>query len=440
MNTRHPSAIWFGRFLLSFAAVFLAAVTIADTAPKLLVENSSGAVKLRIQDQWLSPSDGMTVHLPATVSTGDDGSLVLRQGETRISVASNTALEFFTGPDAASILQRVVQEKGSAFYDVAPRESNKLRVETPYLVAVIKGTEFDVTVANEATTISLFEGHLQIEAEDIDEVIQLYEGQIATRGRYDTRITVIDMDDGEPVAQTDARTSTSDGDERDGNAGGASGAGSKGNPDGIKLGDGTGAGLGLSGDLGNGTIGVNLDTGHASLGVDLDVGKLSLDVGVNAGDVALDVGVNAGNLSLDAGLDAGDVSLDVGVNAGDLTLDTGLDVGDVSLETGLDAGDLSLDTSLDAGDISLDTGLDAGDLSLDTGVDAGDLSLDAGLDTGTIDVGVDVGDTIVDVDINDAVVEVELDLEIDAIPEVEVDIPVVVVEDAVPDLGGLLGL
>ena len=83
MQTQHPSAIKFGRLLLSVAALLLAAATIAETAPDLLVEKSSGAVKLRIHDRWLSPSDGMTVSLPATVSTGDDGSLVLIQDETK---------------------------------------------------------------------------------------------------------------------------------------------------------------------------------------------------------------------------------------------------------------------------------------------------------------------------------------------------------------------
>ena len=37
----------------------------------------------------------------------------------------------------------------------------KLRVETPYLVAVIKGTQFNVAVTGDTSTISLHEGVLE---------------------------------------------------------------------------------------------------------------------------------------------------------------------------------------------------------------------------------------------------------------------------------------
>lgn len=148
----------------------------ADAPDNLIVEETTGAVKIKLRNQWQSPDVGMAVSLPGTVSTGADGSIKLRQDATIISVASNTAIELFEGPGSGATLQRVVQNQGSAFYDIAPRESNKLRVETPYLVAVIKGTQFNVTVAAETSTVALFEGRLQIEAPEVGDVVDLREG------------------------------------------------------------------------------------------------------------------------------------------------------------------------------------------------------------------------------------------------------------------------
>lgn len=307
MRTLRTSEVRFGPLVLCMVALLLSAVALSETttSAELKVERTLGAVKLRMQDKWQSPTAGMTVSLPAVVSTGDDGSLKMRQGDTTISVAANTALEFFADAAAGSVLQRVVQDKGSAFYDVAPRESNRLRVETPYLVAVIKGTEFDVTIADETTSISLFEGRLQIEAEDIGEVVQLLAGQIARRHAGDAQITILNMSDGEPIAQNKPRAEA------------GAGSGQSSGSNGVTAIAGTGtaidAGVGLGAELGAGSLefegavsaellGAPLELG---LGVDADLGAGGLDLGLGAGEAALDLGLDAGGV---------DVELDLGID------------------------------------------------------------------------------------------------------------------------------
>src|SRR5687768_13621716 len=86
---------------------------------QLTVRDFAGAVKLKMDDRWQDPQVGMTVRTPATVSTGADGSIDLLQDGTTFSVAANTALELLPGPTSGSIVKRVVQSKGSVFYDVA---------------------------------------------------------------------------------------------------------------------------------------------------------------------------------------------------------------------------------------------------------------------------------------------------------------------------------
>jgi hypothetical protein len=478
MRKQGISAIRLSCFVLYCALLVLSCVANAQAQETkhgdLTVVESSGAVKIKLANRWQMPETGMIVSLPATVSTGADGSIRLRQDATTISIAANTAIELLEGTEPGLPLQRVVQDKGSAFYDIAPRGTSRLRVETPWLVAVIKGTQFNVTVASETSTVALFEGRLQIEAPDIGDVVDLHAGQIAKRHKDDPRITVVSMESSEPVSRSnepapadkDAQGNGGSVDEDDGIAAvdtgipqddgidlGASGidsgidarvdAGAYASLDGgLDPGEaGIGAGLHASTDLAGGDVGIGLEAGldlgdggidaAIDAGVDLAGGDLDLGVaaGLELGDVAMDVGVDAGldlddgaiDLALDAGAGVGDVVADVGVDAGldldggdvDLGLDSGVGIGDVVADLDVDAG-----VDLDAGDIDLgvDGGLDLGgdpvlDVSADAGVDLAGSDVDAGLD-----VGADIGDVSVDtgldvgIDLDEGTVETGVDL------------------------------
>lgn len=443
------AVVWLMLLFLSPAAN---AQTTAEpvTAGPLIVEDTAGAVRVRHGDAWQPPVQGMTVELPAVVSTGDDGSVRLRQGETVITVASSTAIELYQG-SAGRMLQRVVQSRGNAFYDIAPRKDNRLRVETPYLVAVIKGTEFNVSVSAESSTVALFEGRLQIEASDVGDVVDLFEGHIARRHRDDARITVIRMEDGEPMARhvTPGRWGGTPG----GDSGISDGKGAGGFIDdlpGRASGDGTDIDLTVDGGLTVGDTdidagldaGVDLGSGEVNLGadVDADLGDASVDAGL---DASADLGGGEVDLGADVGADLGDVSIDTGIDAGaDLgsgDIETGADLGadlrDAGVDVGLDAGG-----DLSGGDLTADLGggVDVGDdtLDVDVGADADLGSGEAEVDVGTADVGLDLGlDAGGDLD---SLLDVEPDL--DPLDEAEEDSGED--EPAVPpilDLGNLFG-
>jgi hypothetical protein len=345
-----------------------------------------------------------TLALPSRIVTGSDGSLGLRQAHTSISIAPDSEIAIPQEAADGNLIARLVQYRGNAFYDVAPREVSKLRVETPFLVAVIKGTQFNVAVQQDSTTISLFEGRLEIRTPDDSEVIQLNAGEIAIRSRNDGAIRVIGMNDDrlaapraatEPIAGDDAGLAAMvDVD--------ASSADTRFDAN-VDLGaPNAGLTLAAGADLGVGSVDLGLDAG-----ADLGMGSadLALDAGADLGagsvDLGLDVGADLGAGSVDLGLDVG---ADLGAGSLDLGLDTGVDLDagtlDVGLDTGVDLGgataDLGLDTTLDVGGGSLDVGLDAG---LDLGAGGTDIGIDVGLDQG-LDVDVTVGDTGLDVGID----------------------------------------
>lgn len=422
---RRPAAAWW-QFSLPLVVVVLVASLprVALASDPLTVDATVGQVKVRFDGLWQTPNTGMTVGLPAVVSTGHDGAIRLRQGDTVIDVAASSAIELYADDDSDTLVQRVVQEAGSAFYDIAPQGKDRFRVETPYLVAVVKGTQFNVTFVDETSTVALYEGLLRIDAPDIGESRNIVAGQIGRRHRDDAHITVTDMasaavvpaDAGGTAASGrggDGDDSRSDGGTADGRGGITIGVDTR--DDGIAT-VGVDAGIdvpgidsGMSLGLGDGGLG-------GSVNASLDAGRIITNAAVGAGvdlsdgsvDVGLDAGVGAGDVTVDAGLDAG---VDLSEGSVDVGLDAGAGVGDVNVDTGLDAG---VDLSDGSVDLGLDTGVDAGDIVADTGLDVGvDLADGASLDAGVggLDVGLDLG---LDGDPDTGIVDLDLGLDTDA--------------------------
>jgi hypothetical protein len=345
-----------------------------------------GGVEITSREAAIEPRTGAVLALAATLRTGADGSAELRQGDTSIGVGPGTRLEF-PAQEAAGPIDRVSQPSGNAFYGVGPRGSRKMRVETPYLVAVIKGTQFNVAVTEESSTISLHEGVLEIQAtaDGIAPVI-LRAGEVAVRHKDEPGIRVLKVGAaGAAHAAIDA-ASPRDPDDSGPLPGDLLPAG----------GDGPGDEL-------------VADAGSPALPVDIGLidGAVGIDAGADLGTGSVDVGVDASVGSVDAGIDAG---VDLGAGTVDVGLDAGIDTGVATVDAGVDAGvDLGAGT-VDAG---VDVGADIGAESIDAGVDAGvDLdsgTVDAGVDTSVagVDAGVDVG---VDLAGDDAGVGVSVDV------------------------------
>ena len=136
-------------------------------------------------------SAGAILQLPATVRTGADGAVELRQGNSTFAAAGNTELEIPQSAAEDGLIERIIQVRGNAFYNIGKRTGTRLRVEAPYLVAVIKGTQFNVAAQDDSTTIALFEGRLEVRASDDSDVVDLDAGEIAIRRRNDVSISVL---------------------------------------------------------------------------------------------------------------------------------------------------------------------------------------------------------------------------------------------------------
>ena len=132
-----------------------------DGGWRVTVTAVAGVVDVTMAGNTVAVSSNSTVLLPARIVAGHDGNVGLTQAGTNINVANDTDVEIPAEAVDGDLIARLVQHRGNVFYDVAPRDVGKLRVETPLLVAVIKGTQFNVAVQQDSTTISLFEGRLR---------------------------------------------------------------------------------------------------------------------------------------------------------------------------------------------------------------------------------------------------------------------------------------
>ena len=433
----------------------------AAAAPRpepIVVTAVHGDVSISTSGAARAVQPGTVIAPPVTILTGLDGHLELRQGATTVSIASDTRVELPATASADGLIERVSQPRGNVVYDVAKRPGRKLRIETPYLVAVIKGTRFNVSAQDDSATVSLFEGRLEIWTPDDSDVVQLNAGEIATRGRDDSRIRVLRMDTGDairvrnaaPVEGTDARSAgstnhdvgaetpvdTVDDPHRDTRVAtlpiASDGTRHRGDRRRPRRGD----------DRRQGGPAVTLDIDRVEAGTDLDVftkvGPASARI-----DVPSSVDMGAGELGLAPAVELGVAdAVTVGV-AAETTVDLASPAVDVAAAADLDLG-TAITTDTTAGVVIEPAGVQAG-VGAQAAVAATPIAVDAGVDVGAapaIDAGVAAGPLAVDlgVGVDAGTVVPTVELEIDVTEPVQPDAPLpAIVEVVVAPLRGLLG-
>jgi len=382
--------------LLACATLLAAPAALAIDSGDIIVVSLRGEVHITVNGAARKLPAGGVLELPATVRTGRNGNIELRQGATSVNVGPETLLEFPALEKRGAPVDRILQPRGNAFYNIGKREGRKLRVETPYLVGVIKGTQFNVAAGDDRTTISLFEGALEIHASGDNDVVDLEAGEIASRSRGDQSISILKMDAGKPPPTT-LRAPAKNGPA-----------------------DGTSARVTPPATAGNES---HADEGTESLLVDREANRLPADLGVstdlrNDAEWAANTPVSVSPPVVDVGADPGastaidvpavtvDVSAGIAVDTG-VSADVGAGAVDTSSGAGMDAGPLTTDlgagvaVDLPSGTVDADAGVIVGasaplvevNVGADAAVDAVAGTVNGGLDVGgaNLDLGVDLG-------------------------------------------------
>lgn len=111
---------------------------------------------------WRQVVVGDRLNPGTRILTGPDGQLTIIRGRDSVEVGSNS--EFVVSGDPDNPPDDIFQSLGRLLFVMETRDSRDFTVETPLLVATVKGTRFVVTVSSGDTTVTVEEGTVEVTA------------------------------------------------------------------------------------------------------------------------------------------------------------------------------------------------------------------------------------------------------------------------------------
>lgn len=147
------------------------------SATEITVVSSRGSVSVTQADHLVPVTASAHLTLPAQIRTGPDGMIDLRDKGSLVHIGPNSTVAIPDSGPSGGLVDRYLQSAGSALYNIQGRHGRPMSVETPYLVSVVKGTVFTVSVEENATSVTLMEGSLDVAAPDVSQHVLLKANQ-----------------------------------------------------------------------------------------------------------------------------------------------------------------------------------------------------------------------------------------------------------------------
>jgi hypothetical protein len=144
------------------------------------VSKSSGEVWITTtgaQQASLKPEN--TLKPGDTIRTGRTGRVLLVRGEETILIAPNSVIGVPT-EKKDGLSTTILQQAGSILLEVEKKNVKHFEVETPYLAAVVKGTQFSVTVTAASTSVDVRRGQVEVSDFKSGQIALVLPGQVAT--------------------------------------------------------------------------------------------------------------------------------------------------------------------------------------------------------------------------------------------------------------------
>ncbi|MET4021693.1 FecR family protein [Bradyrhizobium sp. S3.2.12] len=164
------------------AALILGTASFASAADDGVwsVSKSSGEVWLAANGaQPVSLTQEGTLRVGDTIRTGRNGRVLLVRGEESILISPNSVVGL-PAEKKEGLSTTITQQAGSILLEVEKRNVKHFEVETPYLAAVVKGTQFSVTVNAGSTKVGVLRGQVEVSDFKSGQIAQVLPGQAAT--------------------------------------------------------------------------------------------------------------------------------------------------------------------------------------------------------------------------------------------------------------------
>jgi hypothetical protein len=251
-------------FAAGLASVLaLPLLTASAGAAEWSIERMSGNVQIHDGESWIKLDQDRALNAGDSIWTGRNGRILLKndQGSVLLAPKSLVKIPAQALPSNFSVL---FQTYGKVSAEVDKRRARHFSIQTPYLAAVVKGTEFDVEIKKKQTNVSVSEGLVGVVDIDTGETVDVPAGSavstaakaggglgqvvaVAASGKSGSSSSTSDSsggsenNSGSPGGSNSGSEGGSDDDDDDDQGGGNSGKGSGGNDSGggndDKLGD-----------------------------------------------------------------------------------------------------------------------------------------------------------------------------------------------------------
>jgi hypothetical protein len=109
---------------------------------------------------WQTMSTGQHVGVGQQIRTGNEGRVLLSRGDESIIVSANSTFEM--QPASSGMMTRVYQTLGTLMFKVHKQPNKHFEVQTPYLVAAVKGTAFTVSIDGNGGAVHVTEGLVEV--------------------------------------------------------------------------------------------------------------------------------------------------------------------------------------------------------------------------------------------------------------------------------------
>jgi FecR protein len=96
-----------------------------------------------------------------TIRTGPNGRVLLTRGEETVLIAPNSVIALPAAP-RDGLATTIIEQAGSVLIQAEKRNVKHFQVETPYLAAVVKGTQFRVSVDQRGSSVNVLAGQVEV--------------------------------------------------------------------------------------------------------------------------------------------------------------------------------------------------------------------------------------------------------------------------------------
>jgi FecR protein len=149
------------------AVVGPAAAAADPAAGAWLAEEVRGTVLIRAAGEapasWQPLQAATPIAGQSEIATGSDGVAVLDNGVDQIRLTPNSRL-VLPADESAGLMTVIRQSLGKIFFDIGPRPDRRFEVDAPYLVVLVKGTQFTVSANYLGDSVAVTEGTVEVHA------------------------------------------------------------------------------------------------------------------------------------------------------------------------------------------------------------------------------------------------------------------------------------